>query len=474
MRNNEEMKVIKLDNKDLKATDLNVTNLNDTEFDDINAQNQSAQERSEEQEENVTTREPGPIARFVEHHKFALGVFLGIAMMASALLAGFQLLKWSGQILVLGGTGLHEVDNSVLLDDETVEKLNEIYNLMNIYYYEDFELEDIQHALLDAVIGGLEDPYSVYYTPKEYEDLMVSTSGTYHGIGAGVSQNLETMEVTITKVYRGTPSEEAGLMNGDKVISVDGIDATSVTVSELVQHIRGEQGTTVHMVIYRPSTGETLEFDVVRRNVELPSIEGEMLEGNIGYIQVTEFQSKTDEQFQQMVLQLQLQGAKGLIIDVRANPGGLLSSVVNMLDFVLPEGLLTYVEDPYGNRAEYKSNKDCIALPIVVLVDENSASASEIFAGAIKDYEYGTLVGKTTFGKGIVQNIIPLADGDAIKLTTSKYFTPKGNYIHGVGIEPDVVIDYEYSGPTDEVYNKQYDNQFLKALEVMKEKLSAQ
>ena len=183
----------------------------------------------------------------------------------------------------------------------------------------------------------MEDPYSVYYNAKEYEDLMVSTSGVYCGIGAGVSQNLTTMEVTITKVYRGTPAEEAGLKNGDMILSVEGITATSVTATELVQYIRGDEGTTVHMVIYRPSTGETLEFDVERRSVVLPSIEGEMLEGGIGYIQITEFQDQTDEQFAQMVNALRSEGAKGLIIDVRANPGGLLSSVVNLLDQILPK-----------------------------------------------------------------------------------------------------------------------------------------
>ena len=179
-----------------------------------------------------------------------------------------------------------------------------------------------------------------------------------------------------------------------------------------------------------------------------------MLEGGIGYIQITEFQDKTDEQFGEMVKQLRTQGAKGLIIDVRANPGGLLSTVVHLLDQVLPEGLLVYVEDKYGNRDEYTSNAACIDLPIVVLMDENSASASEIFAGAMKDYEYATLVGKTTYGKGIVQNIIRLSDGDALKITTAKYFTPKGNDIHKIGVTPDVEVDYEYSGPEDADYDK--------------------
>lgn len=409
---------------------------------------------------------------FFKKHAFFFGVLTSMICLAIVCFGIKGVLKMTGQLLVIGEAGASTITSDALLDEEVVEKIDEIYSYMNIYYYGDFEKEDIYNSIYSGVMESLEDPYSVYYTPEEYEDMRVSTSGTYYGIGAGVSQDMTTMEVTISKVYRGTPSEEAGLKNGDMILYVEDIDATSVEVSELVQHIRGEEGTTVHMTIYRPSTGETLEFDVERRHVELPSIEGEMLEGNIGYIQITEFQDKTDEQFEVMLKMLQKQGAKGLIIDVRANPGGLLSTVVNLLDQVLPEGLLVYVEDKYGNRDEYTSNAECVDLPIVVLMDETSASASEIFAGAMKDYEYATLVGKTTYGKGIVQNIIRLSDGDAMKITTAKYFTPKGNDIHKIGVTPDVEVDYEYSGPENENYDKQYDSQFLKAVEIMKEKLA--
>lgn len=423
-------------------------------------------------EQEITYEDMKNKESFFKKHGFLIGILTGCACVCLASFILLGVLKKTGQLLIIGESGASTISNAALLDDEVVEKIDEIYSYMNIYYYDKFEKEDIYNSIYSGVMESLEDPYSVYYTPEEYEDMKVSTSGTYYGIGAGVSQDLTTMEVTISKVYRGTPSEEAGLKNGDMILYVEDIEATSVEVSELVQHIRGEEGTTVHMTIYRPSTGETLEFDVERRHVELPSIEGEMLEDGIGYIQITEFQDKTDEQFADMVKQLQTQGAKGLIIDVRANPGGLLSTVVNLLDQVLPEGLLVYVEDKYGNREEYTSDATCIDLPIVVLTDESSASASEIFAGAMKDYEYATLVGKTTYGKGIVQNIIRLSDGDAIKLTTAKYFTPKGNDIHKIGVEPDVEVDYEYSGPEEETYDKQYDSQFLKAVEVMKEMLA--
>ena len=420
---------------------------------------------------NEEVMQTGKKESFWNRHGFLCGVLTTIICLVIVCFGVKAALNLTGQLLIIGEAGASTVKGDALLDEEVVEKIDEIYSYMNIYYYGEFEKEDIYNSIYSGVMESLEDPYSVYYTPEEYEDMQVSTSGTYYGIGAGVSQDLTTMEVTISKVYRGTPSEEAGLKNGDQILSVEGIDATSVEVSELVQHIRGEEGTTVHMVIYRASTNETLEFDVERRHVELPSIEGEMLEDGIGYIQITEFQKKTDEQFAEMVKQLQTQGAKGLIIDVRANPGGLLTTVVNLLDQVLPEGLLVYVEDKYGNRDEYTSDAACLDMPIVVLTDEHSASASEIFAGAMKDYEYATLVGKTTYGKGIVQNLIPLSDEDAIKITVAKYFTPKGNDIHEIGVAPDVEVEYEYSGPEEEDYNKQYDSQFLKALEIMKEKL---
>ena len=438
------------------------------EVEDLNDLENSREEMELEDEEFENEKKLKSGRKF----GFLAGVLCTLGLVIGAYIGLFTYLKWSGQLLILGENGASKIETDMLLTDEVVDKLDEIYAYMNLYYYEDFEKEELYQALYDGLMDSLNDPYTVYYTKEEYKDLQVSTSGVYYGIGAGLSQDTKTMKVTITKVYRGTPAEEAGLKEDDIILFVEDIDATSISVSDLVQKIRGEEGTKVHMKIYRPSTGETLELDVERRNVVLPSIEGEMLEGGIGYIQITEFQSQTDEQFAEMVKQLSTQGMKGLIVDVRSNPGGMLTSVVNLLDTVLPEGLLVYVEDKYGNRQEYNSDANCINLPIVVLIDENSASASEIFAGALKDYKYATLVGKTTFGKGIVQNIIPLSNGDAIKITTAKYFTPNGNYIHEVGIAPDVEVEYVYTGDKNAAYEKQYDSQFVKALEIMKGKLA--
>ena len=196
-----------------------------------------------------------------------------------------------------------------------------------------------------------------------------------------------------------------------------------------------------------------------------------MLDGGFGYIQIGEFLTKTAEQFDDILSGLEQQDMKGLIVDVRSNPGGLLNSVVEILDRLLPEGIVVYTEDKYGNRQDFTSDAECVDYPIVVLCDENSASAAEIFSGAMQDYNYATLIGTTTYGKGIVQTIYPLSDGDALKVTTAKYFTPDGNYIHGKGITPDIELEYEYGNPEGTVYEKQYDNQLQKAIEVMNEKL---
>ena len=362
--------------------------------------------------------------------------------------------------------------DSTLLNEDTVKKINELGTYIDYYYYDDVEEQELRDGLYAGLLEGVGDKYSVYYNADEYADLQVSTTGQYYGIGAGLSQNKTTMEVTVNKIYEGTPSEAAGMKKDDVILSVDGTEATSMELTNLVKLIRGDEGTTVHIEIYRPSTEENLSFDVERADVTLPSVSSQMLENSIGYILIDSFETDTAKQFEQALADLQAQGMKSLIVDVRYNPGGMLTSVVQILDDILPEGLLVYIEDKYGNRQDYNSDGDTyLDCPIAVLMNENSASAAEIVAGAIKDYDYGTLIGTTTYGKGIVQTIFPLEDGDAVKITTAKYFTPKGNYIHGVGIDPDIELEYEYLNPDGEEYEMQYDNQVQKAIEVLTEKM---
>lgn len=394
---------------------------------------------------------------------------------------GTLLISWTGinvaclatnsQILITNKESADDGEGAVL-DADTVSKINELTAYTKLYYYDDIENEKLQDGLYTGLIDGLGDKYSVYYNEEDYQALQISTTGQYYGIGAGLSQDKDTMVVTVNKVYEGTPSESAGLLKDDVIVSVDGTEAASMELSELVKLIRGEKGTTVHLEIYRPSTEENLSFDVERQDITLPSVSHKMFEDGIGYVHIDSFETETATQFEEAVKDLEDQGMKALIIDVRYNPGGMVTAVVQILDDILPEGTVVYTEDKNGNRQDYTSSGDThLDYPIAVLINGESASASEILAGAVKDYQYGTLIGTTTFGKGIVQTIFPLEDGDAVKLTTAKYFTPNGNYIHGVGIEPDIELEYEYLDKDATSYDEAYDNQIQKAIEVLKDKI---
>lgn len=398
------------------------------------------------------------------------GILLGIVGTLLVGMLGICLVCFAtgSQVVITNkGSGLVGREGSVL-DADAVSKISELAAYIDMYYYDETDKENLKDGLYAGLLEGIGDKYSVYYTKDEYEQSQVSMTGKYYGIGAGLRQDEDTMVVSVSKVYEGTPSEAAGLLADDIILSVDDTDATSMEVTELVKLIRGEEGTTVHLEVYRASVNEYLSFDVERANVTLPSVASEMLNDEIGYIRIESFESDTAAQFESALAELEGAGMHSLVVDLRYNGGGLVDSVVQILDDILPEGLLVYTEDKNGNRQEYKSGGDThFDYPMAVLINQDSASASEIFAGAIKDYEYGTLIGTTTFGKGIVQTIFPLSDGDAVKLTTAKYFTPKGNYIHGVGIEPDIELEYEYLNPDGETYEMQYDNQIQKAIEVL-------
>ena len=404
------------------------------------------------------------------------GIVIGVA---ATLFAGFiavnaACMATNSQILITPKTGDDNTSalESSVLNKETVTKINELTAYMKLYYYDDIDADALKDGLYKGLVDGLGDKYSVYYNAEDYKALEVSTTGQYYGIGAGLSQDKESMVVTVNKIYEGTPSEEAGLKKDDVILSVEGTDATSMELTELVKMIRGEAGTKVHIEAYRPSTAEYLSFDVERKNITLPSVSHKMLGEDIGYVHIDSFETDTANQFETAIADLQEQGMKALILDVRYNPGGMVTSVVQILDDILPEGRVVYIEDKNGNRQDYTSSGDTyLDYPIAVLVNGDSASAAEILAGAIKDFKYGTLIGTTTYGKGIVQSIYTLEDGDAVKLTTAKYFTPNGNYIHGVGIEPDIELEYEYLDKDGDTYDEAYDNQIQKAMEVLNEKL---
>ena len=402
-------------------------------------------------------------------NEFRRGFLGGMCCMLAAVTAVLYLSGCTDAGTLFRNRFTQGTSEQTVADKEVRDKLSDMAYIIDAYYYDDVTEDQIAEGLYRGLLSSLNDPYSQYYDADEYQSMREETSGSYYGIGAVLQQDRETKQVTILHVYEGAPSQEAGLKDGDVILSIDGTAADGKELSELVKEIKGEEGTSVHIVVQREGVTEKLEFDVERRKVEVPTVEYQMLPENVGFLQISEFSEMTPAQFKGAVESLKAQGMTSLIVDVRDNPGGVLDSVADVLDQVLPEGLVVYTEDKYGEREEYTSSGETyLDLPLAVLVNENSASASEIFAGAIKDYAYGTLIGTKTFGKGIVQSIIGLGDGSAVKVTIAKYFTPKGNYIHGVGILPDIELEYAYQNPEDTEYNPMHDNQVQKALEVLK------
>ncbi|NLL00205.1 MAG: S41 family peptidase [Clostridiales bacterium] len=356
--------------------------------------------------------------------------------------------------------------------EDIVEKLEVLEMLIDTYYLEEVDQEAFATGIYRGFVSSLNDPYSTYYTKQEYANLIESSSGVYHGIGAVVSQNVNTGILTIVKPYKDSPAYKAGLLPDDIIYKVEGEEVTGKDISEVVSKIKGKEGTKVNITIYRDGVEEPMDFTITRQKINIPTIEFEMLDGKIGYIQIAEFDDITISQFNNAIDQLEKKGMKGLVVDVRNNPGGLLNSVVDILDRLLPRGLIVYTEDKYKNREEEKAvRSDQFNKPLVVLINGNSASASEIFAGALQDYEKATVVGTTSFGKGIVQRVIPLSDGTAIKLTISKYFTPKGRNIHGTGIVPDVEVELDDELKQLVTIPHDKDNQLQKAIEILKEQM---
>ena len=358
--------------------------------------------------------------------------------------------------------------DSELINTTSESKIETIEDLIEEYYLEEDEIDydSLSDGIYSGLVDGLGDKYSVYYTAEEYEDLLETSSGTYCGIGVIVQQDATTGTITIISTFEDTPGEEAGLLSGDIITEVEGEDVSDQDLSTVVSKIKGEEGTEVTITILRDN--EELEITLERRQVDIPTVDYTMLDDNIGYIQITEFEENTYDQFVEAYEDLESQGMEAVVFDLRDNPGGLYSTVVDMLDYILPEGTIVYTEDKNGNRETEYSDADCIDIPIAVLINGNSASASEIFAGAIKDYDVGDIVGTTSYGKGIVQRIFPLSDGSAVKLTISKYYTPSGNNIHGIGIEPDVEVELDEELQDQTVIELEEDNQLQAAIETLK------
>ena len=326
---------------------------------------------------------------------------------------------------------------------EIMDKLRELQGYIEGSYLFDYDPQKLADNIYYGMLCGLGDPYSYYYTEEEFASLQESYTGEYYGIGILVQQDPETSEVTILRVFDG-PAKEAGIQKGDVLYRVEELMVGEEDLNTVIARIKGEEGTTVNVEVYRKNSDEYIAMDVERRQVVTEDVEYQMLEDQIGYILLDQFEGKAAEQLKEALADLESQGMNGLILDLRDNPGGDLDVMLEIADIFLPAGVVLTIEDVHGYSIPYYSGEQQFTKPLVVLVNENSASASEALSGAVKDYGVGTLVGTQTFGKGIVQSIYTLKDGKtAIRLTTAHYYTPSGICIHGTGIAPDLVVESE-------------------------------
>lgn len=356
---------------------------------------------------------------------------------------------------------------SAVVSASSEQKLEELKKLIDKVYLHEDEVDEkaLGEGIYKGYIAALGDPYSAYYDEAQTKEMMEATSGEYSGIGALMSQNRDTGIITIANVYKDSPAEEAGMKNDDILYKVEGEDVTGTDLSEVVTKVKGEEGTKVRLTLLRGEDRTEVEVTATRRKIEAQTVEHEMKEDHVGYIRVSQFDTVTLKQFRDAKADLEAQGMESLIIDLRNNPGGNLKTVCDMLREILPKGLIVYTEDKNGNREEQTCDGATPwEKPLAVLVNGMSASASEIFSGAVQDYGIGKIVGTTTYGKGVVQQLFPMTDGTMVKLTISEYFTPKGRNIDGIGIEPDVKVEYEYNENEPEA-----DNQLEKAMEVLRE-----
>ena len=358
---------------------------------------------------------------------------LGVSQLVSK---GYIHLGVNGEIYVTGTAS----DESEGIGSKVAGKLNALNSVLsNKFYFDQADEEKSADSIYKAYLSSYDDKYTVYYTADEYKKLMESTSGKFYGVGALCSIN-ESGGVMVLDAFEDGPAYKAGVRDGDVVIKVDDTDITGMDLSSAVALIKGDKGTQVNLTIVRDD--KTFVFSIIRDEIITKTVDYKMMENSIGYIQISQFDEVTTEQFKEALTDLNNQGLKGLIVDIRSNPGGLLNVVVDIVDEIIPKGLIVYTDDVNGNRKEYNGSSDNeITVPMAVLVDGNSASAAEIFAGAVQDYGKGKIIGTQTFGKGIVQTIQPLTDGSAIKYTIAQYYTPKGQVIQGNGVTPNMVVE---------------------------------
>ena len=433
-------------------------------------------------------------------NRFWKGVLVGALVMA---FAGLILVGLSAGIFLIGRTVMGDQtqmaggdsEDGGLDMDRVSAKMRYIQDIIDRYFLFEEDPEAVEDGIYTGLMYGLGDPYSVYYNEENYASLLEDTSGEYCGIGAMVQQDLTTGIMTVVKVFEGSPALEAGMLPGDVLYEVDGENVTGRELDLVInENIRGEEGTQVTVTVLRGETAEEVELTMERRQVEVTTVESQMLDEKTGYIYVMQFEMVTGGQFKEAVDRLEDQGMEQLIVDLRGNPGGVLDAAVEMLAYILPEdrmdGMLIYTADKDGKGDRYfcrdgkivmESDSGYVTagypmedghqldLPLAVLVNGSSASAAEVFTGAVMDYDAGIVVGTQTFGKGIVQSLVPLGDGTAVKLTTAHYYTPSGFDLHGEGLTPDVIVDLDEELKTQAVVDLDEDNQVQAAIEALED-----
>lgn len=369
-------------------------------------------------------------------------------------------------VVSLAVCGLQHINEGIISSD-TETKLSYLKKLIDETYLHDVKEKDLNEGIYKGYVEGLGDQYSAYYDKKETKELTESLDGSFSGIGAVMTQDASSGVITITRVYDDSPAKKAGIKTGDILYRVEEKTVTGKDLDKVVSWIKGKKGTKVNLTLLRGTNSDKIKVTATRDVINVETVKYKVLENQIGYISISEFDSVTGAQFAKALKQLQKKNIEGLVVDLRNNPGGSLSTVCDILDSILPKGLIVYTKDKNGKKEEYTSDeKHRLNLPMSVLVNGQSASASEIFAGAVQDYGKAEIIGTQTYGKGVVQNLFDLKDGTCVKLTTSEYFTPKGRSIDGKGITPDVKIEYKYNAKDPKA-----DNQLDKAVSVVKDKI---
>lgn len=373
-------------------------------------------------------------------------------------------------IIIVGTLGIFTF---AFFDD--LSKLVVTISLIKMYSLtDDLSLSDMLDGAVKGIIGSLDDPYSTYMEKEDYEQIQERIKGTYGGVGLLIGLD-ENNELVVISPFKGTPAQREGIMAGDIITAVNGESTADMDLETAANKMQGKPGTEVAVTVYREGRGEK-EYTITREVIEIPSVEGKIIDEHpeIGYINITTFNENTRKELSETIFELQEQGMKAAVLDLRNNPGGALNASIDTADVFLDSGPIVHI-DSRGESQVFEAREGKVDIPMVVLINEGSASASEILAGAIQDRNIGTLVGQNTFGKGLVQSVFELRDGSAVQLTTAKYFTPDKRDIHEEGIEPDIIVEMDVEEVAQALIDApdiESDRQLIKALEVLKEKIA--